>query len=290
MTEMTKQKLATLEKFFEEERRLSHAAHVVQFDMETMCPLKGMGEAGETIAYLDNRVFRLHRDPEFIAAAKWLYDHREELDEYDRTLAELLNREDLRICNITPEQDHEFSIILNKAYGDWLGAKLKSDFGAFALSLSAVRDIELKRVELMEEKSPVIYDNLIDKYERGMTEARLDELFGKCRERMIPLLRKVMASKKVIRKDFLSRPIDERTQEKMARYLLETIGFDFERGSLSTTEHPFTDTMGPDDERVTTHFFESRFLSSMYSVIHEGGHALFDQNQPCPSISPAASK
>ena len=65
----------------------------------------------------------------------------------------------------------------------------------------------------------------------------------------------------------------------MARYLLDVIGFDFNRGAMSTTEHPFTDAMGPDDERVTTHYREN-LSSSMYSIIHEGGHALFDQNQP----------
>ena len=280
MTDLTKQMLDKLNEFFEEERHLNHAAHVVQFDMETLCPAKGMEEAGDTIAYLTNKIFRIHRDPDFLVAAGWLYDHRDELDVYDCALAEQLHREDMKIRNITPEQDHEFSKIYNKAYGDWLKAKQASDFSMFAPSLSAIRDVELKKVELMDEKSPVVYDNLHDAYERGMTAEKLDEVFGKCRERLVPLLKKIMASKKVIRTDFLSRTVDERAQEKMVKYLLETIGFDFERGAFSTTEHPFTDGMGPDDERVTTHFYPNNFLSSMYSTIHEGGHALFDLNQP----------
>ena len=280
MTDLTKQMLEKLNEFFEEEKLLNHAAHVVQFDMETVCPPKGMELAGETQAYLSNKIFKIHRDPNFLVAAGWLYDHRDELDVYDRALAEQLHREDMKIRNITPEQDREFSKVYNKAYADWLKAKQSADFSQFAPSLSAVRDVEFKRVELMDEKSPALYDNLLDTYERGMTSEKLDEVFGKCRSRLVPLLKKIMASKKVIRTDFLKRTVDDRTQERAVKYLLGVIGFDFERGGFSTTEHPFTDSMGPDDERVTTHFFPNNFLSSMYSTIHEGGHALFDQNQP----------
>ena len=280
MPPKTQEMLKRLKTFFDEEAHLSHAAHIVQFDMETLCPPAAMEAAGDTASYLTNKIFLIHRNPEFLEAASWLYDHRNELDEFDRTLAEQLHREDARIRRVTPEQDREFSKTYNKAYADWLQAKQKSDYAAFAPSLKAVRDVELKRVDLMTEKSSIVYDNLLDLYERGMTSAKLDEMFDKCRTRLVPLLRRIMTSGKVIRYDFVSRPVDERLQEQMTRYLLEIIGFDFERGTFSTTEHPFTDSMGPDDERVTTHFFKNLFLSSMYSTIHEGGHALFDQNQP----------
>ena len=280
MTEKTQDMLNKLNLFFEEEAHLNHAAHLVQFDMETICPPAAMEAAGDTASYLTNKIFLIHRNPEFLEAASWLYDHRDELDEIDRVMAEQLHRENAHICRVTAEQDREFSRTYNKAYADWIRAKQKSDFSAFAPSLTAVRNVELTKVDLMTEKSPVIYDNLLDLYERGMTSEKLDEIFDKCRTRLVPLLRKIMESKKVIRSDFLSRFVDCRLQEQMGRYLLETIGFDFERGAFTTTEHPFTDSMCADDERVTTHYYETNFLSSIYSTIHEGGHALFDQNQP----------
>ena len=280
MTQKTEEMLSRLQTFFEEEDFLNHAAQVVQFDMETLCPEKGMDAAGETQAYLTNRIFRIHRDPAFLEAAQWIYEHRDELDEFDCALAHQLHREDNRIRNITPEQDQEFSRIFNKAYADWLKAKQMKDFSLFAPSLEAVRKVELERIRLMDEKSPVMYDNMLDLYERGMTSEKLDEIFAKCRERLVPLLKRIMASRKVIRRDFLSRPVSVRAQEKMAEYLLNTIGFSFARGALTTTEHPFTDSFGPDDVRVTTHYHEDMFLSNMFTIIHEGGHALFEQNQP----------
>ncbi len=280
MTEMTEKMLSRLKEMLEEESLLDHAAHVMQFDMETLCPPEGRKHAGDTLAYLTNRIFRLRRDPAFREAAEWIYAHAGELDEYDRALAGSLHREELRTKNITPEQDLEFSRIYNRAYDDWIRAKEASDYSLFAPSLSAVRDTELRKIDLMEERKPVPYDNLLDLYERGMTTSVLDDVFERCRSRLLPLLRRISASGKKIRTDFLTRTVDDAAQREMAEYLLRTIGFDFRRGALTTTEHPFTDSMGPDDERVTTHYYPDLFISNMYSIIHEGGHGLFDQNQP----------
>ena len=113
-----------------------------------------------------------------------------------------------------------------------------------------------------------------------MTSADLDKAFGECTRRLVPLLKKIMASKKKIRTDFLSRPVTDEQQKKMAQYLLEVMGYDFSRGAFTTTEHPFTDGLGKNDVRVTTHYQPNMFASSMFSIIHEGGHALFDMNQP----------
>ncbi|MCR5295155.1 MAG: carboxypeptidase M32 [Lachnospiraceae bacterium] len=279
MNEETKTALQTLNKILGEEALLMHAAGNVQFDMETLCPSKGMEEAGEVISYLTNQIFKLRKKPEFIQAAEILYSRRDELDEFDRTLAESLHRDWLMTRNISPEQDLEFSRVLNKGYADWIAAREKCDYASFAPSLFAIRDAEVRKIELMDERKPLLYDNLLDRYERGMTVEKLDEVFGKIKDRLIPLLRKITAAKKEVRTDFLFRPVSDAAQEEMARYLLELIGFDFQRGALSTTEHPFTDSMGPDDERVTTHY-RGNLSSSMYSIIHEGGHGLFDQNQP----------
>ena len=279
MTEQTKAALAQLDTILKEEALLTHAASCVQFDMETLCPPAGMEEAGEVISYLGNQVFKLKKQPAFREAAAYIYEHRDELDEFDRVLAENLHRDDMQTKNITPEQDREFSRIMNKGYSDWIKAREANDYKAFAPSLEAIRGVLEKQVLLMDERKPLIYDELLDHFARGMTAEKLDQVFGRVKERLIPLLQKIVAKNKTIRTDFLFRPVSDAAQEEMARYLLELIGFDFKRGALSTTEHPFTDGMGPDDERVTTHYREN-LSSSMYSIIHEGGHALFDQNQP----------
>ena len=97
---------------------------------------------------------------------------------------------------------------------------------------------------------------------------------------MIELINKIKNSKKVIRTDFLERNVPVYKQELFSKYLLELNGFNYKRGVLSTTEHPFTSEISRYDSRVTSHYYENNVLSNIYSVIHEGGHAIFMQNEP----------
>ena len=140
--------------------------------------------------------------------------------------------------------------------------------------------MSLEQIRLRENALPDDYDNLLDDYERGITSADLDEIFGTCRERLIPLLQKILRSSHQPRTDFLSRFAPRCQQEELTRWLLKTIGFDCTRGAFTTTEHPFTDGLGRNDIRITTKYDEHAFASSMFTVIHEGGHALFEMNQP----------
>ena len=89
-----------------------------------------------------------------------------------------------------------------------------------------------------------------------------------------------MKSPKKIRTDFLYRPVEDRQQAELVKWLLTTMRYNWDRGAFTTSEHPFTASMGRFDTRLTTHYYPTYFPSSMYSTIHEGGHALFDQNQP----------
>lgn len=263
-----------------------HAVHIINYDQETICPPRGMQAQGEVQAYLSNQAFRLTKDPAFIKAAEQLYAHIPELDPLDRKLAIDLHRNYMKTRNISPEKNLEFAQIFNQSFVDWLSAKKKADFSLFKTSLAKVREVNLEDISLREydegtgPKPETAYDALLSDYEFGVTEKDLDAAFGAFMSRMTPLLKEIKTRGKKIRTDFLSREVTDQQQKKMADYLLDLIGFDKERGAWTTTEHPFTDNIGKDDARVTTHFYPRAFLSSMFSIIHEGGHALFMQLQP----------
>ena len=276
----TQEALSFVRSVLKEAEIYGHASHVLNYDLETICPPKAMEEQGEVIAFLDNQAFKLTKQDRYIEACEYLYAHKDELDEFDQVLASALHRQYLKTKNITPEMSHRHGRILQKAYVDWVDARQKSDFSLFAPSLAAVRDVQVEQVSLSEEALPNVFDNLLANYERGVTRADLDKWFDACKKRLLPLLKEIQGSSKKIRTDFLSRPVTDDAQRKMSRWLLETIGFDFERGAFTTTEHPFTDGLGRNDIRVTTHYYPTMFYASMYSIIHEGGHALFDQLQP----------
>lgn len=295
MSEKLKSSLNLVKSVLKEVRIYNQASAVLGFDQQTICPSAGMEEEGNVSAFLSNKAFTLQKGQEYIDACQYIYDHRSELTadvcgsetaaEFDRCLAESLHRDFAREKNISPEMQLEHSQIYNRAFVNWINAKKAKDFSLFEKSLGEVRTAQLQAESLNEDRKSTPYDTVFDGYERGLTCADLDNAFNRCKERLVPLLKRIMASKKKIRTDFLSRPVTDEAQKKMAQYLLEVMGFDFTRGAFSTAEHPFTTEPGKDDVRVTTHYYPTAFYSSMFSIIHEGGHALFEQNQPAENFS-----
>ena len=279
---MLEEKLKRVKDTLTTAKKYDHAANVLMYDQETICPPDGMEEQGEVMAFMCNQSYKLIKQPAFIEAAEYLYEHREELGEFDRVMAEQLHREYLKNRNITPELQHDFTLVFNHSFVKWSEARKASDYSLFAPSLKEVADTNLRMVELRGAAAAGVtsYDSLLDDYERGMTSEMLDEAFGMCKERLIPLLAKIQKSPKKIRTDFLHRPVKDRQQAELVKWLLTTMRYNFDRGAFTTSEHPFTAGLGRYDTRITTHYYPTYFLSSMYSTIHEGGHALFDQNQP----------
>ena len=270
-----KQILTTAEQY-------DHAVNILSYDQETICPPDAMEQQGEVLAFLSNLSYKLIKEPAFIEAAEYLYEHRSELEELDRVMAEQLHRNYLQSKNVTPQLQHEFMLTFNRAFVNWSKAREAGDYSLFAPSLKEVADTNRRMIELRgaDAAGKTAYDSLLDDYERGMTSDVLDEVFGACKERLIPLLEKITKSPKKIRTDFLSRRVEDEQQAKLVKWLLTQMGFNFNRGAFTTSEHPFTAGMGRFDTRITTHYYPTKFMSSMYSTIHEGGHALFDQNQP----------
>ena len=137
--EKVKQVLAEAEKY-------DHAASVLNYDQETICPSGGIEEQGEVTAFLQNQSFRLLKDGSFIEAAEALYRDRAGLGELDRALADQLHRNYLETKNISPEQQYEAGLILNKAFVDWSQAREASDYSMFEKSLAAVRSAMISSV------------------------------------------------------------------------------------------------------------------------------------------------
>ena len=108
--------------------------------------------------------------------------------------------------------------------------------------------------------------------------AQCDEFFATLREHIVPLLKKIK-EKPQVDDAMLHGHFPEEKQAQLSDYLMRTMGLDLDHVGLSTTEHPFTTSLGSHfDERITTHYLEENFASSMFSVIHEGGHALYELN------------
>ena len=158
----------------------------------------------------------------------------------------------------------------------WEEAKEKADFSIFAPHLQKMIDMTAEMTGYTDPEKEV-YDALLDQYEKGMDSATMDRLFEDLKAELIPLVQKVLAAKQPDDSKFHAS-FDKNAQKEVEKLLLSYIGFDWNRGTTGESTHPFTLNFSSKDVRVTNHFYEHDPLSAMYSAIHEGGHAIFEQN------------
>ena len=274
------QKFDRLRKLLDEASVYARAVGKLEFDMQCCAPKDGMEQAGADMAVLSDRHFRLTHTKRYAQLVTELHADSEGLTPVQKKVVEHLYEAWEKEKNIPAKLNYEMSLAYNRAYSKWLEAKQAADFSLFRDSLAEIISYTHKALDLRENKKPTYYDALLDDTEKGGSIAQLDAFFDALRARIVPLVRRIQAEGKPIRTEFMSRPCPISQQEAFSRYLLELEGLKQDALVLMTTEHPFTTNFGPRDVRVTTHYYENNFVSNIFTTLHEGGHALFMQNEP----------
>lgn len=273
-------KLKQLDALLEELEVYYRCEGKLSFDMECCAPEEGIEKAGEDMAVIGKQIHKLEHSKKFQTLVCELHEDSEGLTGTQKKLVEHLYNDYKKVKNLSAKFSYEQDLIFSKAYGDWLKAKKDSDFSEFAPTMKKAIAVTRKAIDLRDDSYASYYDACLDDYERGCTTAQLDVFFAALKERIIPLVKRIQAEGKPVRSDFLNRPCSIPQQEAFSRYLLELEGMRKTALVLMTTEHPFTTNFGPSDVRVTTHYYEENFISNIFTTLHEGGHALFMQNEP----------
>lgn len=277
----TKEILKDFQNQLKEMNRYGHMMGVISYDMETSAPILAMEEHAKDLTELSQSYFKILKSKKFENNLIYLNKHKDELDYLDKKVIERYYESYLESKKITPFLQRKFSEIENNAYSTWLQAKENKDYSLFKPVLKELVNISKKKVNLsMLPKKATTYDYILDRFEKGNSVEMLDKFFNELKEGIIPLLQKIQKSKKKIRTDFLTRYVPHYKQIEFGKYCLSLIGYDFSRGALGETEHPFTTSISYNDHRVTTNVDEYNFISNIYSLIHEGGHAIFGQSIP----------
>lgn len=274
--------LIKLYKMLDEMEIYNHTSHILNFDMSTVCPEKGMEDIARDVTYYSELVYNIQKSDKFISLVEKISKKKDfnKFDVWDKRLIEVLLKNIKKNKKITKAFNKEANEVFSNAYISWLKAKSEGSYKSFEPTLKKVYDIVSKTATLENSKEKNLYNTIFDDYEEGFTTDDLDKFFDEIETELVPLVEKIKNAKYQPRHDFLNRKVPIYKQEEFSKYLLKVNGYDFTRGCLTTTEHPFTDQLSYNDVRVTTHYFEDAFVSNMYSVIHEGGHALFGQNVP----------
>jgi carboxypeptidase Taq len=121
------------------------------------------------------------------------------------------------------------------------------------------------------------YDALLDDFEPDATTAEVTRVLAALREELVPLVQGILSSRKKAPVELLHRSYPAAAQEAFGKQAAAKIGFNFSRGRLDVTHHPFCAGMGPHDCRITTRYDEKFFPSAFFGILHEAGHGMYDQ-------------
>ena len=270
----------TIRKFKEHLAKMeaySHAFGVLNYDSETVMPKGASAHLGMTYAVLSEEMYKLTVSPELKAWVKEILEHRDEVDYITRREAEELHESMERTEKIPMDEYVAYQVAQNEASHVWHTAKVTNDFASFAPHLETLVNYSRKFAGYWDSaKDP--YDVLLDTYEKGLNTDTLDRFFGLLRTELLPLVQAVVKKGPVVDDSFLTRRFSIAKQRKLSDRLMEVLTIDRDHCNIGEVEHPFTTNFSKDDVRITTHYHEKAFASSMYSVIHEGGHALYELN------------
>ncbi|MFG6350986.1 MAG: carboxypeptidase M32, partial [Oscillospiraceae bacterium] len=243
-------------------------------DGTTVAPKATAAGRGVALGVLAGERHKLFSDPEVGELLDFLWEKRAELDQLRRREVEELRRSYAQLTRIPADEYMEYAVLTNEASDVWHRAKEQGDFELFRPVLEKLTAFNIKFAGYYDSaKAP--YDALLNEYERGVDMAYLDSFFATLRERIVPLLHAVM-EKGQPDDSFLRRHYPVEGQRKFSNYLMEVLGLDRAHCAIGETEHPYTLEFNNRDVRITTHYYEDDVGNSMYSVIHEGGHAKYE--------------
>jgi len=254
------------------------AMAVMDFDAHTIAPEGGTAARARRDGFFAQEVFSLKTSDKMKGFLDKLAPHTDKLDPVTFAMYRESKREYDKNTKIPSELVGKFQELSSKAYTVWKKAKEENDFASFAPYLRDLIAMTKEMLTYRRTDDTAPYDLLLDDYEQGMTVEIYDQFFGKLKAVVVPLLRDVMSSEKQIDKNFLYNPVPIENQRNIANFLSELVDYDLNRGYIGETEHPFCGGPDRDDIRITTHYYERQFMSSFYSVLHECGHAIYEQS------------
>lgn len=268
-------------KIFDEYRKkikaYGYAMGVISWDSATEAPRGCFEERSEQIGTLSAMSYELSTSEAFSDIVDAIYNRRDEIDSLRKHEIEVVKKDVDETKKIPQEEFVKFQILIAKSQDIWLKAKQAKDFRIFKDTLGEIIKYMKKIVKYLETDELKGYDVLLDRYEKGFTTKEYDAFFNKLRTELVPFFKKITKIKSIYNFDFNKEVYHKDKQKEFCNYLIDVLGFDRHYGIMKESEHPFTAGNSSTDVRFTVHYYENDFISSIFSAIHELGHALYEQ-------------
>ena len=249
------------------------ALNVIDYDAHTVAPRESYTGRGEALEVLSSIKYNLIADPALPALLEKARGE-ERTEQEAAEIAELQRLHD-ETSKIPAQEYAAFVKLSTAAINAWEKAKNASDFSLFAPYLEQIVAYRRRTAAYFDaDKAP--YDVWLDQYEKGLSMAQCDAFFDRLKAVIQPLVKQIGQKGAAIPCNFMEGTWPVEAQKKLSAAVMKRMGIDPDHCQLGESEHPFTTEFYKGDVRITTHYHEDDMVSNLYSVIHEGGHALYE--------------
>jgi carboxypeptidase Taq len=249
-------------------------AAVLTWDLETYIPKKAVPYRAEQLGYFEAKAHTLFTES---AVGDWLAESEQygfEPDSEEYANVREWRRSYDRATKIPVSLVEEFEKARTLARDAWVQARNKSNFSEFEPHLEKIIQLTRRKADLWGyEESP--YDALIEDYEPGIRAGEIRPILQDLRVALVDLLGEIRDE--TVDEHFLDGDYPKTGQTALSEEVAAAFGYDFAAGRIDTTTHPFATSLGPCDHRITTRYNEKRFEVSLYGIMHETGHTLYEQ-------------
>jgi carboxypeptidase Taq len=256
---------------------LNFAGAVLSWDQATYMPPGGAAARGRQSALLSKLAHGKLIDPALGGLLDALEPHGEGLphDSDDACLIRVARRDFEKAIRVPSEYVERASAHGSASYAAWIKARPANDFAAMRPYLE--QNVELSR-EYAGYFAPFrrVADPMIDDYDAGMTTASVQELFAALRRELVPIVRAI-CDQPAADDTCLRGAFGETRQLDFNVAAAKRLGYDFDRGRIDKTHHPFCSKFSAGDVRITTRVDEADIGQALFSTIHECGHAIYEQ-------------
>lgn len=265
------------EEYLQKGQALSMALVVLEWDQATEAPKEANENTSKMIGVLSDLYFHAYINDEVKDMMKEIKQEQDTLDEREASIfreLELLYEE---LETIPPKEYAEYAELTALSTNIWQKAKEEKDFSKFAHTLERLINYKKKFANYRKkEDGKTSYDILLGDFEPGFDEKKFDDFFAVIKKELVPFIQEINEKAKNVEKSFNFKSFDVEKQKEFCHFIAEYIGFDFNKGVIKESAHPFTTNLHNKDVRITNHFYENNLESAIFSVIHEAGHAIYE--------------
>lgn len=257
---------------------LQTALTLFEWDSQTAAPKEADEYTSQVIGTLSDEYYKTYINDDVKSLLDKLQGKKEQetLTEKEKAIVHEIAKIDSQLRPVPAEEYKEYSTLTAKSSAVWAKAKTENDYKKFAPMLEEIIEYQKRFTRYRKHGRQKLYDILLDDFEPGFNMEQLDIFFDKIKTELVPFIKQVEKKMNQIEKSYEHDIYPVEKRKEFCSYISSYLGFNFNRGIIGESAHPFTTNLHNHDVRYTNHYEEKGIEDSIFSAIHETGHALYE--------------